>query len=470
MDDLRNNRLFRCLVCLLLVCCILINCSPIRAEAAVAETTLYALGLAAILLLGTCGVVFNPTSTAQVEAIGQSWSDHMYSAATTDEEIEIVDVTLGIVFEEMTSPPEDPRLSSGLWSAFFMGKALEWVERFLRGNSISTTAPNNYGYQWFDSGSLIPVGTQVFGAPFDGSVLTWSFSSPCNVYRWYGDDGIYSIGVVALAQHSFTCSRYVDGLNAGSSISNSIVIDGKSYFYFVDRTTSYSYSIIEPFLPGCQYVDCGRNVSSWDSIISSLLGGAAVSVPIHSTIFPDIITGGIKSALDDGHDIQDITLPDIEYGNIITEGQTLEEALTQTQSQLINGTMTWEQYVDLLTNGNGINITINNGGGTSNQYPIENGGVSSTPLMPEQLTPYVVDLRDFFPFCIPFDLYDFFSLLAAEPEAPVFHWEIQDLAGNVYPIDIDLSSWDTFALVFRKMQLLVFVIGLAMASRKFIKW
>ncbi|MBQ8239824.1 MAG: hypothetical protein IJZ38_03140, partial [Bacteroides sp.] len=36
MDKLRSNRLFRCLVCLLLVCCILINCSPIRAHATAA--------------------------------------------------------------------------------------------------------------------------------------------------------------------------------------------------------------------------------------------------------------------------------------------------------------------------------------------------------------------------------------------------------------------------------------------------
>ena len=96
------------------------------------------------------------------------------------------------------------------------------------------------------------------------------------------------------------------------------------------------------------------------------------------------------------------------------------------------------------------------------------GTGSSTP--PESMHPFMVDLKDFFPFCIPFDLYKFFSLLCAEPEAPVFTWVVQDLGGNSYPITVDLSKWDNFAALFRKLQLFVFIIGLAMSSRKFIKW
>lgn len=82
----------------------------------------------------------------------------------------------------------------------------------------------------------------------------------------------------------------------------------------------------------------------------------------------------------------------------------------------------------------------------------------------------LVDLQHFFPFCIPFDLFDFFAVLNAEPVAPVFHWEIQDLSGNVYSVDIDLSKWDPLARTFRLLQLFLFVTGLAAASRKFIKW
>ena len=104
------------------------------------------------------------------------------------------------------------------------------------------------------------------------------------------------------------------------------------------------------------------------------------------------------------------------------------------------------------------------GGGSGS----EGNSGSSTP--PESMQPFMLDLKDFFPFCIPFDLYKFFSLLCAEPEAPVFTWVVQDLGGNSYPITVDLSKWDNFAALFRKLQLFVFIIGLAMSSRKFIKW
>ena len=82
----------------------------------------------------------------------------------------------------------------------------------------------------------------------------------------------------------------------------------------------------------------------------------------------------------------------------------------------------------------------------------------------------LVDLKDFFPFCIPFDLYAFFQLLDADPVAPVLSWEIPDLSGQVYSLSIDLAEWDSVALLFRRLQLFLFITGLAAASRKFIKW
>ena len=81
-----------------------------------------------------------------------------------------------------------------------------------------------------------------------------------------------------------------------------------------------------------------------------------------------------------------------------------------------------------------------------------------------------VDLTQFFPFCIPFDLFEFFKLLYAEPVAPVLYWEMADFAGQTYSITIDLSEWDSVAQLFRRLQLFLFICGLAAASRKFIKW
>lgn len=98
-----------------------------------------------------------------------------------------------------------------------------------------------------------------------------------------------------------------------------------------------------------------------------------------------------------------------------------------------------------------------------------NGGTTSAPSSPPSQFA-LADLSKFFPFCIPFDLFDFFQLLNADPVAPVFNWEIQDLAGQTYGITIDLSEWDPVAQLFRRLQLFLFVCGLAAASRKYIKW
>lgn len=80
---------------------------------------------------------------------------------------------------------------------------------------------------------------------------------------------------------------------------------------------------------------------------------------------------------------------------------------------------------------------------------------------------YLVQFRDFFPFCIPFDLYDFITVLSAEPEAPVFHWEIPvPQLGQTFELEVDLSAWDDIAVLFRNLELLAFIFGLAIITRE----
>ena len=78
-------------------------------------------------------------------------------------------------------------------------------------------------------------------------------------------------------------------------------------------------------------------------------------------------------------------------------------------------------------------------------------------------------LKDFFPFCIPFDLYDMMAALCADPEAPKFTFATSFL-GHVYSVEIDLSAWDTVAATVRYMVVAIYIVALAVATRKFIKW
>lgn len=80
---------------------------------------------------------------------------------------------------------------------------------------------------------------------------------------------------------------------------------------------------------------------------------------------------------------------------------------------------------------------------------------------------YQVDLKDFFPFCIPFDLFDIVTAFAAEPEAPVFEWPISvPRWGFDYTLKVDLQEWEDIASLFRTLELTIFCVGLAIVTRE----
>lgn len=90
---------------------------------------------------------------------------------------------------------------------------------------------------------------------------------------------------------------------------------------------------------------------------------------------------------------------------------------------------------------------------------------------PDDVKPYTVRLGDVFPFCIPFDVYHMVTLFAAEPEAPHAKWEFSlPFTGGTYEIAWDLREWDEVAALCRKLELILFCVGLAVVTYKYIKW
>lgn len=77
----------------------------------------------------------------------------------------------------------------------------------------------------------------------------------------------------------------------------------------------------------------------------------------------------------------------------------------------------------------------------------------------------VSGLTGVFPFCIPFDIYSFFECLAAEPVAPHFVWRFYVPGICDESIDLDLAQFDTVAQIVRTMELLAFIVGLAVVTR-----
>ena len=82
--------------------------------------------------------------------------------------------------------------------------------------------------------------------------------------------------------------------------------------------------------------------------------------------------------------------------------------------------------------------------------------------------PGKLNWKEYFPFCIPFDLIKFIGCLAAEPEAPNFKWDYEIL-GTKGTVKVDLKEYESVALVARTLFDLLFVLGLTMVTRNLIK-
>lgn len=81
------------------------------------------------------------------------------------------------------------------------------------------------------------------------------------------------------------------------------------------------------------------------------------------------------------------------------------------------------------------------------------------------------DLRELFPFCIPFDIYHLLKKFDSSPSAP--HVQLPIVIPSIgfsYTMDLDFSAWDPVADAMRTVELIVYALGLAWATSKVIKW
>lgn len=85
---------------------------------------------------------------------------------------------------------------------------------------------------------------------------------------------------------------------------------------------------------------------------------------------------------------------------------------------------------------------------------------------------YALDLRNYFPFCLPFDIGNLLACFVAEPQAPSFEWQFptgydaQNHEFTMQTFTIDLSMWDSVAYWLRKGELALFIVGLAVVTRQ----
>lgn len=98
--------------------------------------------------------------------------------------------------------------------------------------------------------------------------------------------------------------------------------------------------------------------------------------------------------------------------------------------------------------------------------PNDPGGGGGNVKVDSNVSDYTLDFRRLFPFCIPFDIYKAVKLLDATPIAPVVHYKFYYTKSKTYTIDLNLNKFNTVAAILRRMECLLFIIGLATATRR----
>lgn len=84
----------------------------------------------------------------------------------------------------------------------------------------------------------------------------------------------------------------------------------------------------------------------------------------------------------------------------------------------------------------------------------------------ESLLGATPDLTEIFPFCIPWDIARIFKQFTATRKAPYIEWTFEsELFGFEYTFELDMAIFDDVAVILRLLELIAFILGLAIATR-----
>ena len=474
-----KSRWFRVLICLLMVCCLIFHMSPIKAEALALEASL-AIGLVGALILASAGVVFVLETTNQIQAIGQSFQNYMTQWGTANnKQAEVQDWFFGIQFYD---PGDDGDEDDDDWvsptnrkvnlARGILAGISAWCASIILGNinveEDVESAPA--GYMYYGSMCLEDVSSLVDMSVYPYVTIGYNdtsqfeyclFSSEplvvTNQWSFYG----YYWGLEAVSEtdallyynytppsHDWHLEEEKLDLAAGDRVWNiNAHIEGNNLVKH-ELWTNYD-------LYGTENFNFGELL---------IPAGVASSVKT-APVLPATYVGDIPQQIQDGElEPGGIELPDINYDPLIQPGVSLQDSTIGTLYKLSTGELSYENFLQ--------QIKVDG----SSTDPIDPTPQPSEPSQdedkwepPTNPGKFALDLKEFFPFCIPFDLYDFFSCLNADPVAPVIDWAIPLPGGSSYPITIDLSIFDPVAKILRTMELLLFCVGLAFKTRDLIR-
>lgn len=245
-------------------------------------------------------------------------------------------------------------------------------------------------------------------------------------------------------------SKPLDAYTSVGTVSNyGFLASGwEYYFYNIDFPTVANYHIWNPTLDDVPDV----NESIFDSANDNIQDTAITTGDTTTTAIPD-------------------TLP-LPWDNVSDTPEGVADSIDALQEQVAEGVLSLEDYwekIQEMINALAIDTA------TDETLPVtQNPDTGETEKLPDKVEENVSNvaftlngLEKVFPFCIPWDIYAFVTLLVAEPVAPVINYPIYNPVTNKdINITIDFSDWETVVVLFRYILDFLLIIGLLLLARQ----
>lgn len=350
-------------------------------------------------------------------------------------------------------------------SAF--ASASEWLENLKNGVLDKTSTCWKYLKSWLSGGLSNPTGIEMLDRCLEASGLNVEIDSSqldfniqgCCVLVPTSSSGYYRIFLFpesTTIKQTYSTNAYAftfsNSLNVCSQNIN--ILNNSSVVLQPSSTISYSTNINN--LSYVYYMGLVNNFGYTDKIIEVT----------SSSISDDIM--GIEGDLDDVTIVGNGATTIEDEGTVSLPWQNVdEEAFENLIEAVLEGTISLEELQDTmldLVNASAVDTT------TGLDYPSGDSTTSEEVEENNNNQKYLIyGLEEFFPFCIPFDVYEFMKILQAEPTAPIIHYPFYNpITETSLEITIDFSEWESVVILFRYIFDFLFIVGLMLGARKLI--
>lgn len=323
------------------------------------------------------------------------------------------------------------------------------------------------------SGALMKSYVGVAGSNYStfwGSVRLSAEASECSYFCWVGN------------------ALYCCALGERGSYTVVLEADGTSYEYPTGNSCGTSYGSLYYELVGYRPTETyGYHVSdyqnspvgvfdSFQDVAKAICSSRRV-VTNYSNIQQNYNAGYTNVKLNGAFQYNGKSLSDYDYNwkvYLAAQGVTSVTSSNDSGETVVNRNFGEHEIEETTTeesdkNADGEEATTNKSDASNDdnaEIPTE---ATSTDVNVD-VNDFKVDLTEFFPFCIPFDLINCIKLLSATGEAPCWEFPFRvPMLGLEDTIVIDLAKWDSVAVICRWGETLIFIGFLVSKTRAFTK-